>query len=215
MQRYTLHLLLFCGLVFAVSCNTPPTTQSGTDVYPAGEPTQTGSGGGINDNPGTNQAYTVTTLDTTIKSPRKQLKGTVDGVDVTINYGSPAVNERTIYGDLVPYGKVWRTGANEATRITFGQDVMVGEEGTMLTAGTYSLFTMPTDRDNWTIIFNKTADQWGAYDYSEDDDAARVRGTATSISSPAERMDFAVEGNEIELMWSDLKVSFPVQAAAK
>lgn len=219
MRRFTLYSLLFSALVFAVSCNTPPTspTTDNDGIYPGGEPTQTGGGGGINDNPGTmgGQDYTVTTLDTTIKSPRKQLKGTVNGVDVTINYGSPAVNERTIYGDLVPYGKVWRTGANEATRITFGQDVKVGEEGTMLSAGTYSLFTMPTDRDNWTVIFNKTAEQWGAYDYDESADAARVKGTASSLSNPAERMDFAVDGNNIELMWSDLKISFPVTAAAK
>lgn len=211
MLRTTLYGMLCGGLLFATACNTPSTgtASSGGDTTaspaPAAPAAETMSG----DN------YEVTTLDTTIKSPRKQLKGTVDGVDVTINYGSPAVNQRTIYGELVPYGKVWRTGANEATRITFASDVQVGTEGEMLPAGTYSLFTMPDDRDDWTIIFNKTPEQWGAYDYDEAEDAVRIKGMATDVSSPAERMDFALAGNDIELMWSDLKVSFPVAAAAK
>ncbi|THH40101.1 DUF2911 domain-containing protein [Neolewinella litorea] len=161
------------------------------------------------------RGYNIAVLDTTVKSPRKELTGTVNGVDVTINYGSPAVNERTIYGDLVPYGKVWRTGANEATRITFKQDVKVGAEGATLPAGTYSLFTLPEDKNNWTIIFNKTADQWGAYDYSEADDALRVKGMAEEVSTPAERMDFALDDNNVEMMWSDLVISFPVAPAAR
>ncbi|PHL00537.1 hypothetical protein CGL56_03665 [Neolewinella marina] len=162
-----------------------------------------------------NRPYTITVLDTTVKSPRKELTGKVNGVEVTINYGSPAVNERNIYGDLVPYGKVWRTGANEATRITFKQDVKVGAEGAALPAGTYSLFTLPQDKSNWTIIFNKTADQWGAYDYSADDDALRIKGSAEELSTPAERMDFALDGNNVEMMWSDLAISFPVAPAAR
>ena len=220
MTRTAFSSILFGGLLFAAGCNTP---SSGTTTTAPGEETATtdatartstdnmdSSGGTI-----TGDNYTVTTIDTTIKSPRKELKGTVDGVDVTINYGSPSVNQRTIYGDLVPYGKVWRTGANEATRITFAQPVVVGTEGTELAAGTYSLFTMPDSKDDWTIIFNKTAEQWGAYDYADADDVARVQGTATEVSSMAERMDFALEGNDIALMWADLKVSFPVAAAAR
>ncbi len=216
MYRITLYCLLLCGLCVASSCNTPPA--AGNSETPAERPDTSmdapaPSGGDMGMTNGQN--YTVTTLDTTIKSPRKELKGTVDGVEVTINYGSPAVNERTIYGDLVPYGKVWRTGANEATRITFAQPVRVGSEMTPLAAGTYSLFTLPADKDNWTIIFNKTADQWGAYDYAEADDVVRITGSSAAAGSPAERMDFALDGNTIELMWADLQVSFPVSAAAK
>ena len=220
MTRITLSSLLFGGLLFAAGCNTP---SSGTAATGSTEetptPTTTPAPMVGDDNMGgtttSGENYTVTVLDTTIKSPRKELKGTVDGVEVTINYGSPSVNERTIYGDLVPYGKVWRTGANEATRITFAQPVKVGTEGTELAAGTYSLFTMPNGKDDWTIIFNKTADQWGAYDYKDTDDVARIKGTATDLGSPAEKMDFALEGNDVTMMWSDLKVSFPVSAAAK
>ena len=219
MTRTAFSSILFGGLLFAASCNTPssgtttaPGEETATTDDPAGTSTNNmdSSGGTM-----TGDNYTVTTIDTTIKSPRKELKGTVDGVDVTINYGSPSVNQRTIYGDLVPYGKVWRTGANEATRITFAQPVVVGTEGTELAAGTYSLFTMPDSKDDWTIIFNKTAEQWGAYDYADADDVARVKGTATEVSSVAERMDFALDGNDVTLMWADLKVSFPVAAAAR
>ena len=213
MQRITLFCLLLCGLV-AVACNTPASNpqESSSDTV---SPGQTNNSSTTTETSSDGQSYTVTVIDTTVKSPRKELKGTVNGVDVTINYGSPAVNDRTIYGDLVPYGKVWRTGANEATRITFAEDVTVGAEGTTLPAGTYGLFTLPEDKSNWTIIFNKTADQWGAYDYAEDADAARVKGTSKELSSPAERMDFALEGDNIELMWADLAVSFPVAPAAR
>lgn len=213
MQLRTFYGVLLCALLFAVGCNTPAngTPEETTDNTTTNPPrTETGTPPAAG-----NGQYTVAMLDTTIKSPRKELKGKIDGVDVTINYGSPAVNERTIYGDLVPYGQVWRTGANEATRITFSDDVMVGEEKSMVPAGTYSLFTLPADKNDWTIILNKTADQWGAYDYSEDNDLVRVKGSSQPASSDAERMDFALDGNDVRLMWSDLVVSFPVSAAAR
>ncbi|MTB50232.1 DUF2911 domain-containing protein [Lewinella sp. W8] len=159
--------------------------------------------------------FEVKVLDGTIKSPRKELSGAVAGVPVTINYGSPAVNGRVIYGDLVPYAKVWRTGANEATRITFGEDVAVGAEGETLPAGTYSLFTLPDSRDSWTIIFNKVPDQWGAYDYNAAEDALRVSGVSMPNEDKAERMDFTIDGEMVKLMWDDLIVGFPVAKAAK
>ena len=81
---------------------------------------------------------------------------------------------RPIWGQLVPYGQVWRSGANEATTITFDQPVMV--EGQPLAAGTYSLFTIPTEKQ-WTMIFNKTAKQWGAFKYDDKQDALRVTVT--------------------------------------
>lgn len=159
--------------------------------------------------------WEVKVVDGTIKSPRKELHGTIADVPLVINYGSPAMNERTIYGDLVPYNKVWRTGANEATRITFQQDVMVGEANKKLTAGTYALFTLPSSKEDWTVIFNKVADQWGAYDYEESADAARIKGTSKPNPNRAERMDFALDGNIVQLMWDDLVVTFPVASASR
>ncbi|RMG72406.1 MAG: DUF2911 domain-containing protein, partial [Bacteroidetes bacterium] len=100
------------------------------------------------------------------------MSGSIGTAEITINYGSPAAKGRTLWGDLVPYGAVWRTGANEATTFTVSQDVTI--EGQTLPAGTYSLFTIPGESD-WTIIFNKTAEQWGAYEYDEAADALRVK----------------------------------------
>lgn len=161
------------------------------------------------------QNFVIKIVDETIKSPRKELIGKAGEVSVVINYGSPAVNDRAIYGDLVPYNKVWRTGANEATRITFNEDVMVGEANKKLPAGTYSLFTMPSSKEEWTVIFNKVADQWGAYDYEESADVVRIKGSSMPAPAKAERMDFALDGNAVKLMWDDLVVVFPVASATK
>lgn len=104
-------------------------------------------------------------------SPNATVSQTIGTTVVTVGYSRPSVNGRDVFGGLVPYGEVWRTGANEATTISFSDDVMV--EGEMLPAGTYALFTLPTE-DSWTIIFNKTAQQWGAFRYDEAQDALRV-----------------------------------------
>ncbi len=154
--------------------------------------------------------YEIRVIDGTIKSPRKELAGKLGDTEVIVNYGSPAMNERTIYGDLVPYGKVWRTGANEATRITFNSPVMVGAEKKELAAGTYALFTIPNAKEEWMVIFNKVGDQWGAYDYDEAQDAARITGNAKVLGTPAERMDFMLDQNDVVLKWADVAVSFPV-----
>lgn len=161
------------------------------------------------------KGFVINVVDATIKSPRKELVGKAGDVPLVINYGSPAVNDRVIYGDLVPYNKVWRTGANEATRITFKEDVMVGEANKKLAAGTYSLFTMPSSKEEWTVIFNKVADQWGAYDYEEASDAVRIKGSSMPADEKAERMNFALDGNDVQLMWDDLVVAFPVASATK
>lgn len=208
------HLSVFAlALVLFASCdntNTTETTDGDAEVaiqpaVPAAAQTSEMRG----------ENYVVKVVDATIKSPRKELSGEVEGVPLRINYGSPAVNERTIYGDLVPYKKVWRTGANEATRITFDRDVMVGEANKRLAAGTYALFTLPDSKDEWTVIFNKVSDQWGAYDYEEADDVARIRGMAKAAPQRAERMDFMLEGNNVALTWDDLVVTFPIASASK
>lgn len=157
--------------------------------------------------------YRVEVLNDSIKSPRKELMGTIDSVEITINYGSPAVNGRTIYGDLVPYGRVWRTGANEATRIVFGSPVLLGDATEAVPAGTYALFTEPASKEEWTIIINEDAYQWGPYDYTADKDIIRVAGSSTPVEEPAERMDFTLSEDAIQLHWADLTISIPVQAA--
>lgn len=103
-------------------------------------------------------------------SPNAAVSQTIGTTEVDVTYGRPSVNHRTIFGGLVPWDEVWRTGANEATTITFSDDVMI--EGETLEAGTYGLFTLPTEM-GWSVIFN-TPEQWGAFDYDETQDALRV-----------------------------------------
>lgn len=141
-------------------------------------------------------------------SPAAEAKAKVNGTDVTINYSQPAVKARTIWGDLVPYDAVWRTGANEATWIEVSEDVQI--EGQTLKAGKYGLFTIP-GRDEWTIIFNKTWQQWGAYEYDEAKDALRVTVKSESIPIASERMTFNINKNgNVDLLWDKLKVTFKI-----
>jgi hypothetical protein len=140
-------------------------------------------------------------------SPNALVGQTIGATDVTITYGRPSVRDRVIYGDLVPYGEVWRTGANEATTITVEDDVMV--EGESLAAGTYALFTIPGE-DMWTVIFNSEAEQWGAYNRDESQDVLRVTVTPEA-APPMEMMTFTFEdvtdttGTAV-LHWAEVRV---------
>jgi hypothetical protein len=107
-------------------------------------------------------------------SPKATLTQTVGITDITINYNRPGVKGRAIWGALVPYDKVWRTGANEATTIEFSDDVWIN--GSKLAKGLYSLHTIPT-ANQWTVIFNSVASQWGSYSYDAAKDALRVQAT--------------------------------------
>lgn len=155
-------------------------------------------------------AFEVVVVKDGIASPRKEMKGQIGGAEVTVNYGSPSVKGRTIWGDLVPYGEVWRTGANEATSIELSQAVSI--EGQTLAAGKYGLFTIPKE-DGWVIIFNEVAEQWGAYDYDEAKDVLRVEVSSAANAEMAETMDFAIEGQAVVLMWDKLKVPFKISAS--
>ena len=112
---------------------------------------------------------------TELNIPRVSQRGTVSQriglTDITITYHRPAVGGREIWGKTVPYGKVWRAGANENTTITVSSDVSV--EGKPLAAGTYGLHTLP-DKDQWTVIFSKNSTSWGSFSYDEKEDALRV-----------------------------------------
>lgn len=145
-------------------------------------------------------------------SQKAQVMQTVGLTDVTITYSRPGVKGRVIWGGLVPYDKVWRTGANEATSITFSTDVKVN--GQALAAGTYSFHTIPSKSD-WTVIFNKKVDQWGSYSYDEKDDALRVKVKAQPHES-TEWMEFsfpdiAVDKATVALDWEKLRVPFEIQ----
>jgi hypothetical protein len=143
-------------------------------------------------------------------SPAATAMNTVQGVEVKIDYSQPAVKGRQIWGDLVPYDKVWRTGANEATVISFSKDVKVA--GQALPAGKYSLFTIPGETE-WTIIFNKEANQWGAYKYKKDDDALRIVVKPQKTDGLSERLAFEVDKEgKVSMKWEKLMVAFDVSS---
>jgi len=133
-----------------------------------------------------------------------------NGTVVSIDYSQPSVKGRTIGKDLEPMaGKVWRTGANEATVFEINKDAKV--EGQALKAGKYGLFTI-MNGDEWTIIFNKTWNQWGAFDYKEADDVLRVKVKGGKTKSFSEKMTFAINKNgTVSLMWGDKEADFKVQ----
>ncbi len=141
-------------------------------------------------------------------SPPAKAEGSIAGKSIVINYAQPAVKGRKIWGDLVPFGKVWRTGANGATTITFDKDVKI--EGQALKAGKYAIFTIPTETE-WTVIFNSKTDQWGAYDYSDKDDVLRVKVKTSKSAAFNERMTFAVDTKKVKLMWENLETGFTVE----
>jgi len=146
-------------------------------------------------------------------SPNAAVSQTIGTTEVRITYGRPSVNDREIFGNLVSYDQVWRTGANEATTITVSADVQV--EGEPLSAGTYSLFTIPGS-DAWTLIFNSEANIWGT-NYDEANDVLRVQVEPESASMQ-EMMSFTFENvtdtsGTCVLHWADVRVPFTISVA--
>ncbi|GHM99254.1 hypothetical protein WSM22_07440 [Cytophagales bacterium WSM2-2] len=141
-------------------------------------------------------------------SPPAKAEASVDGVKVTIDYSTPSAKGRKMLGGNEPYGKVWRTGANEAT--TFVIDKGIKVEGKDLAAGKYALFTIPGENE-WTIILNKKADQWGAFDYSEAEDALRVKVKPGKTDKFIETFNIAIEGNKVVLRWENTQVAFALK----
>ena len=144
-------------------------------------------------------------------SPNAAISQTIGTTQVRLTYGRPQVNDRVIFGALVPYDQVWRTGANEATTFSVSSDVTV--EGESLSAGTYSLYTVP-GQDSWTIIFNNAADQWGTQ-YDQNEDALRIEVSPESAPHH-EMMTFVFEevtdtSGMCVLYWDDVRVPFNVQ----
>ncbi|HEX8619513.1 MAG TPA: DUF2911 domain-containing protein [Thermoanaerobaculia bacterium] len=144
-------------------------------------------------------------------SPSASLTQTIGITDMTIKFSRPGVKGRAIWGALVPYGKVWRAGANEATTITFSDDVWIG--GQKLAKGTYSFHATP-GRDQWTLHFNSVADQWGSYSYDATKDVVTVKATPRAAAHE-EWMNFAVEDMTtdtatVALRWEKIAVPFTV-----
>lgn len=147
-------------------------------------------------------------LSQAVQSPRVTAKGK----NVKISYGQPSKRDRVIFGKLVPYGEVWRTGANEATEITFKKDASFG--GKPVKAGTYTLFTIPGEKE-WTFILNSELKQWGAYKYNEikSKDVLNVTVPAEMMSGAAvEKLTITLPGNKLVLTWDKTRVQVPIKS---
>lgn len=150
-------------------------------------------------------------LDLPRQSQRAQISQRIGITDITISYHRPLVNDRKVWDGLVPYGKVWRAGANENTTITFSDPVLI--EGKPLDKGTYGLHMIP-NADEWTIVFSKNSTSWGAFTYNEAEDALRVtvKPRAADMHN-ALTFDFdqlQPDSAVVELEWEKIAVPFKV-----
>lgn len=143
------------------------------------------------------------------KSKNGHAEGRIDGVDIEVSYGRPKADGREIWGALVPYGKIWRTGADEATTISFGKHVAI--EGKNLCAGTYALFTIPGE-SSWTVIFNRMHHQWGAYGHDPSHDALRVQVTPRPVEELQNELEIRVDPDETVIHWGRLEIPLRVSS---
>jgi hypothetical protein len=141
-------------------------------------------------------------------SPAASVTGKINGVTITINYSSPSVKERVIWGGLVPFNKIWRAGANAATTIEMDKDLVV--EGQKLPAGKYSFFVIPNEKE-CVIIFNKVAKLSGTNNYNETQDQLRVTVKQKLTDSITESLVYAINQNSIVLSWEKWNIPIAVQ----
>jgi len=143
-------------------------------------------------------------------SPLTVFRVTVSKANLVLQYGAPSVKGRAIWGELVPYGEVWRMGANEATWLETDRPIRLA--GKYLPAGRYGLFGIPSD-SVWTIIVNREWDQWGAYYYSDAADVFRVEVSIRQESGFSEVMQMNVENGQLCFRWAGLEWALPIEAA--
>lgn len=162
----------------------------------------------------TTDSATVDTEEVTARdqrpSPLRSLEGKIGDSNLAIQYGAPSVKGRVIWGDLVPYNEVWRTGANESTYVDFDADVTV--EGALLKAGRYSLFTIPRSSGKWTVIFNS---EWnlehGHFQYKQENDVLRVESTPQWQEESQEQLSIAIESPGIVVRWEKLVLPIVIE----
>lgn len=141
-------------------------------------------------------------------SPPKTAEGEINGSKITINYHSPSVKGRTIWGDLVPLGQVWRAGANDATTFESSKEIKI--QGQILAPGKYSFFIIPGESES-IMIFNKVAKQWGAYSYDESQDALRVKVPSILGTNFEEKLVYEVQPDGFEIRWEYAKTRAKIE----
>ena len=140
---------------------------------------------------------------------RKSPHDTVETADVKITYGRPYKNNRVIFGELEPFGKVWRVGADEATEITFKKDMKFGSKD--VKAGTYTMFAIPNENE-WTIILNSTLKQWGAYSYekNKENNVLQVNVPVKKSGAVTEQLTISPENKNLFIRWDNAEVAIPL-----
>lgn len=146
-------------------------------------------------------------------SPRQVISQQFSVTKISVDYGRPSVRGRKIFGELVPYGKIWRVGANEATNITFEQSVLFGGKPTKI--GRYAIFITPEENE-WTVALNYDADAWGAYSYDPNENAIEIKLPVQPLKELQESLEITFEGineNKINLTikWEYSKIEIPIE----
>jgi hypothetical protein len=141
-------------------------------------------------------------------SPPDSISRGIKNTNIDIHYSSPSVRERKIWGGLVPYDKVWRAGANEATTFETDKDIRV--QGKLLPAGKYSFFLIPKEKMKWTAVFNKQAKQWGAFKYNETDDQLRVDVKPRKMRHSQEKLAYNITPDHFSVVWEKVAVSLKI-----
>jgi hypothetical protein len=140
-------------------------------------------------------------------SPHDTVSATVDGAKVSITYGRPYMRGRKIVGGLVPFGRVWRTGADESTTLISDAPLVIG--GAAVPAGKVSLYTLPSAQ-GWKLIINKQTGQWGT-EYNEAQDLARVDMVTKTLAAPVDQFTIKIEGGQIRMAWEQTELSVPIK----
>jgi hypothetical protein len=145
-------------------------------------------------------------------SPTVKSAATIGGKKIEVNYSAPSARGRVIMGELVPYGKIWRTGANAATTLTTATDLMIGS--LHVPAGTYSVFTIPGESE-WTLVLSKQSGLWGSNGYDDKQDVGRVPMSVKKLSAPVETLAIDVKPTNdskgtLSLRWENVEASVPV-----
>jgi hypothetical protein len=147
---------------------------------------------------------------TPIASPRDTTRGTIGAAHLLIDYGRPSKRGRAIFGGLVPFDSVWRTGANAATTFVTDRDLLIGT--TPVPAGTYTIYSLP-GKTSWLLIINKQNGQWGT-EYHANQDLARIPMTVSTLGAPVEKMAIAVvpagAKGTLDIEWDTTKASVPI-----
>lgn len=154
------------------------------------------------------------TLSIPAASPRQTIEQQFSVSKITVDYGRPGVKGRKIFGELVPYGKVWRAGANSSTKVTFSQPVNFG--GKSVAMGSYALFVVPTEKD-WKISLNKDSQQWGAYEYDAAKDVVDVTVPVQKLKDKEEWFEISfnpVSDHQTDMVikWDQVMTVIPIKA---